>query len=521
MDAELSSSERSLSSEYNEGGYDYEFVDTPTDSLVCKICHFPSRDPHLSTCCGHTFCKSCLIKAKKSTALTNACPMCRTKRFTCFLNKQNERAVLSLRVRCTNSKTGCDWIGEVGDITGHLIKASGCKYEVVRCPNSCGKTFERQYLVNHVEKECPRRPTKCQYCHTKGEYQFIEGSHKQRCYKFPVPCPNNCEIGNVPSEHLKEHMKVCPLEVVQCQYHDIGCKAKVARKDLAKHDEEKTNDHLLLMKSALTDAQNKLADTKVKLANTETRLVIAEVKLANTELKLADTKEKAEYTSINTENQLADIEDRLDGAEGRLDGAEDSLDDTEQRLDSAEKKLKEIDQISELEATLKQKAKLFDTMFGEWPIKIHTQAAKLSSCNQLLPVIVKLPDFVMNVKNNVDWYSDPFYTHQQGYKMQLNVVPAGWDNSEGHYMSVYLHIMDGPFDHLLKWQLKGKFQVTLLNQICDSEHHSVSYQNHIKRSQSISFWYCEEFISQQELRKISATCQFVKDNCVFFEVRKL
>ena len=157
-------------------------------------------------------------------------------------------------------------------------------------------------------------------------------------------------------------MKVCPLEDVQCQYHDIGCKAKVARKDLAKHDEEKTNDHLLLMKSALTDAQNKLADTKVKLANTETRLVIAEVKLASTELKLAD----------------------------------------------------------------KQKAKLFDTMFGEWPIKIHTQAAKLSSCNQLLPVIVKLPDFVMKVENNVDWYSDPFYTHRQGYKMRLNVVPAGW-----------------------------------------------------------------------------------------------
>ena len=305
-----------------------------------------------------------------------------------------------------------------------------------------------------------------------------------------------------------------------------------------KHNEEKTNDHLLLMKSVLTDAQSKLADKQVRLANTEARLAYAEDKLASTEVSLADTKQKLVVTEcrlITTENRLADIEDRLDGTENRLDGAEDRLDDaedrlvgaednfddTEERLDSAEKKLKEIDQIGELEATLKQKAKLFDIMFGEWPIKIHTRAAKLSSCNQLLPVFVKMPDFVMNVKNKIDWYSDPFYTHHQGYKVRLNVVPAGWGKSEGHYMSVYLYIMDGPFDHLLKWKLKGKFQVTLLNHICDSEHHSVSYRNHADRSQTQPFWYCEEFISYEELRKISATCQFVKDNCIFFEVCKL
>ena len=502
------------SSKYSEGGYDYEFVDTLMDSLVCKICHYASREPHLSVCCGHTFCKSCLRNAKKSIALLDACPMCRTQKFTTVSNKQNERAVLSLRVLCTNSKTGCDWIGEVGDITSHLAKASGCKYEVVGCPNSCGKTFERQYLVSHVEKECPRRPTKCQYCHTKGEYQFIEGSHKQQCYKFPVPCPNKCEIMNVPSKHLQEHMKVCTQEIVECQYHDVGCNAKVVRKDMVKHDKENTHDHLLLMKLALTDTQNKLADTEARLANTEAKLVYAEDKLANTELQLADTEGRLmaiEGRLSYTEYQLPDVEERLDGVG----------DDTEQRLDFAEKKIKEVDQISELEATLKQKMKIFDMLIGEWPMKIHTQAAKLSSCNQLLPVIVKMPDFITKMENSVDWYSDPFYSHHQGYKMRLNVVPAGWNTSKGRYMSVYLYIMDGPFDHLLRWPLKGRFRVMVLNQISDHENHAVSYQNHANRCQTQAFWYCEQFISQEELREISATCQYVKDNCVFFEVCKL
>ena len=52
------------------GGYDYQFVETPSDMLVCKICQYPSREAHLSACCGHTFCKSCLEGAKKATIIT-------------------------------------------------------------------------------------------------------------------------------------------------------------------------------------------------------------------------------------------------------------------------------------------------------------------------------------------------------------------------------------------------------------------------------------------------------------------
>jgi len=44
----------------------------------------------------------------------------------------------------------------------------------------------------------------------------------------------------------------------------VGCEAKMVRNDLVKHD-EKTNEHLLLMKSALIDAHNKFADTEQQL----------------------------------------------------------------------------------------------------------------------------------------------------------------------------------------------------------------------------------------------------------------
>ena len=42
------------------GVYEYEFVDPPSDTLVGKICHYLSREPHLTGCCGYTYCESCL-----------------------------------------------------------------------------------------------------------------------------------------------------------------------------------------------------------------------------------------------------------------------------------------------------------------------------------------------------------------------------------------------------------------------------------------------------------------------------
>ena len=60
----------------NNGGYDYDLVSKPPDRLVCKICHLPSRDPYLSVCCGHLFCKSCLDNVKKAVLTSNACPVC-------------------------------------------------------------------------------------------------------------------------------------------------------------------------------------------------------------------------------------------------------------------------------------------------------------------------------------------------------------------------------------------------------------------------------------------------------------
>ena len=56
------------------GGYDYEFIESPPDELICLICTFVARDPQQRVCCGRVFCRDCLTNQKR---YSNNCPQCR------------------------------------------------------------------------------------------------------------------------------------------------------------------------------------------------------------------------------------------------------------------------------------------------------------------------------------------------------------------------------------------------------------------------------------------------------------
>ena len=475
-------------------GYDYEFVNTPPDRVICKICYLPSRDPYLSECCGHVFCKSCLDNVKKASAITNACPVCRDEEFTTFRNKAIDREVRWLHIYCTNKEKGCKWQGELNDINNHLGNSDGCQFEGVKCSNECGKMIERQYLTSHVETECPRRKVNCQYCHDTGEHQFIEGQHKEECPKFPLPCPNKCEVGSVPREDMEAHRKECPLEMIQCEYHSVGCEVMIARRDQEKHDDEKMKEHLMKIKLEMTNNQIELNNTKLDLTTTKCKLTDTEATLANTESKLTDTN-----------NQLHSA----------------------------------LQRISALEVLLYQ-ATVFKPTSGavvlqssaQWSLKLAAMTVVSKSGDQECPVIFKMSQYHNSKDNNVAWYSNSFYTHNKGYKMRLRVDAAGHKDGKGTHLSVYLYLMKGPHDDELTWPLRGKFEMKLLNQISDSEHHSmtVAYDDNtkvkhtsriIKGDRDPSGWGKPQFISNEDLHKITPTHLYLKDDCLFFQVTKL
>jgi len=88
----------------------------------------------------------------------------------------------------------------------------------------------------------------------------------------------------------------------------------------------------------------------------------------------------------------------------------------------------------------------------------------------------------------------------------------------------------GLHDDELTWPLKGKFEVKLLNQISDCEHYSNiidyadaedDYVSRVTDGDPGKVWGCPEFITSENLIDDTLTCQYVKNNCIFFQVRKL
>ena len=92
----------------------------------------------------------------------------------------------------------------------------------------------------------------------------------------------------------------------------------------------------------------------------------------------------------------------------------------------------------------------------------------ISTSTQPLPIEVTMTDFEQHKIDSDQWCSPPFYTHPQGYKMCLRLDANG--DGEGTHTSVFVTLMRGEFDDLLKWPFRGCITVAMLNQLESNNH---------------------------------------------------
>ena len=132
-------------------GFDCEFVDSIPESLSCPVCLLPFRDPHLVDCCGAKYCAMCIGRVE---AFDQPCPVCR-QHFNKMLDKNEQRKVLDLKVRCSEKNKGCEWVGELRCLNSHVSET--CGWTEVLCNNDCGQRVFRYRQADHEQDECPQR----------------------------------------------------------------------------------------------------------------------------------------------------------------------------------------------------------------------------------------------------------------------------------------------------------------------------------------------------------------------------
>ena len=446
----------------SDGGYDYQFVDTPLDRVVCVICHLPSRDPHMTECCGHVFCKSCLDKAKATRYAS--CSMCKDDDFNTFCNKQINREVKGLHVYCTNKEKGCEWKGEVRDISIHLGNNDGCQFEEAECPNGCKELIQRQFLANHIKSECLHRVVECQYCCDKVKLLLVDGAHLEECPKLPLPCPNSCgKVEMILREDMEAHRKDCPLEVIQCEYHNVGCDVRMPRKRQREHDKENMEKHLRMAKVELTSAKDELASTKSEL----------------------------EFRVNNLESMI-----KILTASGSFN----------------------ISAVSFNPSLVASQAR--------WSMQLAAMEPRSLLENQTCPVIMQFTDFHAFENESCDW-NRHFFSHERGYRMEISLGP---DLGSGQ-VGVFLYVSKGPYDENLRWPLRGKFQITLLNQVTDDEHVTVTLTydddtpddcaGRLESDYDDCDFLDSCLITSRNLHKTIPTRAYLKNDCILVKVCKI
>ena len=355
---------------------DYDFVEQPDQDYFCPVSLELLVEPHQTSCCGHHISQQAANRLGKER---KPCPMCKKDKFGTHEDLYFKRKVRQLKVYCPHKKSECEWTGELGDL-------------------------------NHHTTSCPKRPWKCQYCDHESIYEIGPTDHTPNCANYPLPCPNQCEIGTVPRCQADSHLLECPLQLVECEFAGNGCDVKVPRRDLAGHMTENAQHHLMtatLLNLRLTRELHKKMEEKDQQ--------IVELKQQLTE----------QETKMVTKNELQQQTKDLD--------------------------TKRQQQTRDLDTKLQ---KLLDIQLSTFTCHTHT----LTEFNE----------------RQTSWYSESFFYCPGMYKFQLNIDTNEHGEARGAHLTAYLKLVSGEYDKKLHWPLRLTVILDMLNQEEDHGHHSVT-----------------------------------------------
>ena len=479
--------------------------------LVCKLCKFPCKNPHISSCCKSMFCEGHL-KEISSTIILKQCPVCYSENFEAIPDTQAEERIQALMVYCPNKDAGCSWVGKVSQVNEHCNNDDvGCLYQEIECPSKCGTSLQRKDVDKHLMSECPRY---CQHCKITGDETVMAEQHNEKYQKFTVQCPNGCGVTMVQAK-VNKHCKACPLEEIQCEYYSLGCRAKVLRKDKEEHTKNNVIQHLALMKQGVIYSRSyrtsffltvtlliamiflhayiemhsyshemevkyfeiqamcyELGTTYLELENSLNQ----KIKKLNQKLKEVKTDNRIMKTNISDVYQslkkiitgLKLIKDRMyDNVIPEQHGRLSNTDNVAVANDQTKEMTKLKKNVNKLQNTIHKNISNLTIMMDHyhkqmrediWLIHLNILRLLALQDNQVLPVVLVISDYSDWVKRNETWLSQFFLGGRNGNHFCLSVNPGETELSVALHLATYSS------------SCTGTFVIEVLNLIEDDNH---------------------------------------------------
>ncbi|CAH0381712.1 unnamed protein product [Bemisia tabaci] len=393
-----------------------------------------------------------------------------SRRRTKEIPEATENDIMSSIVFCIHHKEGCKWSDQLRRLKGHL---QTCKHDATPCTNLCGAQIPRVLMEDHLKYTCPLRRTRCEFCG-----QDLSGSD------------------------MESHSGCCPLEPIYCENK---CGHKLQRRQLAKH---KTNECTKRLVSCRYCLLQYVADT---LPTHQAKCSRAPVPCPN----------RCELTSLPREELESHLKDHCGSMLNACPFKEAGCRFKGLRGASLERHLEESSQ---------QHLVLMCTVVSRQQNQITSLKNALikMSINYSGTLIWKVTDFTAKLaearsKDGMELISPPFYTSQFGYKLQASLFLNGNGTGENSHVSIYIKILPGDYDALLRWPFAHSVAFTLFDQsekACNIVESFVpdptweNFQRPSKEPDSLGFGF-PRFVSHETLKKR----QYIKDDTMYVRIK--
>ncbi|XP_064401502.1 TNF receptor-associated factor 5-like [Halichondria panicea] len=445
---------------------DYDLVEQPDKDLYCPVTLEILVEPHQTDCCGQHISEKA---AQRIIRDGKPCPMCNNAPFKTLKDKFFKRNTINkLNVRCPHKKSGCEWTGELGDL-------------------------------NHHTTSCLKRPWKCQYCDFESTHDIGTNNHTPCCDNYPLPCPNQCEIGTFPRCQADSHILECPLQLVECKFAGAGCDVKVPRRDLVGHMTESVQQHLLtatLLNLQLTrELHQKMEEKDQQIVDLQKRV-------------------KEQGNTIDTKIQQLDA--KVDTKfQQQKEKAYDLHTKVATKFENLDTKFQDLQAIVDTKAD--QQARNLDTKVSDLKVTMEANTVKIQNDLLLLLKGFSCHEFTLTeftkqqAKGGYGYWNGGEFT-TKGWRFSFCVYTNGAESANGTHLTVSIYKRDAAA------KTEGVSILQMLNQLGDHGHY-IGTETRILKENRICFGDSYKFCPLDRLGYCAGTnTQYLKDDCLKFKL---
>ena len=221
----------------------------------------------------------------------------------------------------------------------------------------------------------------------------------------------------------------CKFADIQCEFSSVGCETQMTYNDMMVHMKEAQPHHIQLLTEKVEEQESKINQLHSELQNSKELL-------------------------MQIQQQVRRVAPHLPSHDEKFHQLMEESRELTQLLDTP---------ISELVQKSLQTAKPSQRISADFSFTME--------------------DFDLHKRTNAEWYSEPFYTHKQGYKMCVRINANGYEWVKDTHVSLYTCMLKGEYDDELSWPFRGEIAVELLSQDPthrEGNHYTIQYDDNVR-----------------------------------------